>query len=73
MILTTQSSLVLDSILVMLLCQEICTVVVGVVADYGYRGHMHADDPNIPIDYSRHGFPKESAHFGSVGYWCFFL
>ncbi|KAB8116654.1 hypothetical protein EE612_057873, partial [Oryza sativa] len=46
-------------------------------SDYGYRGHMHADDPNIPIDYSRHGFPKESAHFGSGGHlrdgdvsWC---
>uniref|UniRef100_A0A0E0MJT3 RING-type domain-containing protein n=1 Tax=Oryza punctata TaxID=4537 RepID=A0A0E0MJT3_ORYPU len=46
-------------------------------SDYGYRGHMHADDPNLPIDYSRHGFPKESAHFGSGGHlrdgdvsWC---
>uniref|UniRef100_J3NBH3 RING-type domain-containing protein n=1 Tax=Oryza brachyantha TaxID=4533 RepID=J3NBH3_ORYBR len=45
--------------------------------DYGYRGHMHADDPNLPIDYPRHGFPQESAHFGSGGHlrngdvsWC---
>uniref|UniRef100_A0A0D9XX14 RING-type domain-containing protein n=1 Tax=Leersia perrieri TaxID=77586 RepID=A0A0D9XX14_9ORYZ len=23
-------------------------------SDYGYRGHMHADDPNLPIDYPYH-------------------
>ncbi|KAG8093610.1 hypothetical protein GUJ93_ZPchr0012g18836 [Zizania palustris] len=35
---------------------------------FGYRDHLHPDDPNLGIDYSRHGFPKESSHFGSVGY-----
>ncbi|KAL5206110.1 hypothetical protein ABZP36_034319 [Zizania latifolia] len=44
---------------------------------YGYRGHLHPDDPNLAIDYSQHGFPTESSQFGLGGHmstgdvsWC---
>ncbi|CAN6177551.1 unnamed protein product [Urochloa humidicola] len=30
-------------------------------------GHMHPGDPNLAADYSQHGFPKESTHFGLGG------
>uniref|UniRef100_A0A0A9F5B5 Uncharacterized protein n=1 Tax=Arundo donax TaxID=35708 RepID=A0A0A9F5B5_ARUDO len=32
-----------------------------------HPGHMHPDDSNIVADYSRHGFPKETGHFGLGG------
>ncbi|KAG8050610.1 hypothetical protein GUJ93_ZPchr0009g564 [Zizania palustris] len=44
---------------------------------YGYRGHLHPDDPNLAIDYSWHDFPTESSQFGLGGHmstevfsWC---
>ncbi|XP_062226220.1 chromatin modification-related protein eaf-1-like [Phragmites australis] len=32
-----------------------------------HPGHMHPDDHNLVADYSRHGFPKETSHFGLGG------